>query len=92
MCSSHVHEIELIAHKTSDTIPLTDTMTIQLEAMRAARVQQEEALSLMQVQSTVQNIQHLEKMKQKQELLVRSQLIQSLFAYCEHTKSAELAH
>lgn len=49
----------------------------QLEAMRAVRVQQEEALSLMQVQSTVQNIQHLDRMKQKQEDLVKAAVEQA---------------
>ena len=46
-------------------------MHLQLEAMRAARVKQEEALALMQVQSSVQTLQQMEKIKQKQEVMVR---------------------
>ena len=44
----------------------------QLEAMRAARVKQEEALALMQAQSSVQSMQQLDRIKQKQEGMVRN--------------------
>ena len=43
----------------------------QLEAMRAARVKQEEELALMQAQSSVQTLQQLDKMKKQQEKMVR---------------------
>lgn len=43
--------------------------------MRAARVKQEEALALMQVQSSVQSLQQLDRMKQKQEAMVRLKLV-----------------
>lgn len=43
---------------------------MQLEAMRAARAKNEEALALMQVQNTVQNLQQLDKIVQKSEQMV----------------------
>lgn len=43
---------------------------LQLEAMRAAREQQEEALALMHMQNTVQNLQQLDKILQKSETVV----------------------
>lgn len=43
---------------------------MQLEAMRAARAKHEEALALMQVQNTVQNLQQLDKIVQKSEHMV----------------------
>lgn len=46
-------------------------MLMQLEAMRAARVKQEEALALMQVESSVQTLQQMDRIKQKQESMVR---------------------
>lgn len=42
----------------------------ELEAMRAARAKHEEALALMQVQNTVQNLQQLDKIVQKSELMI----------------------
>ncbi|KAL3131944.1 hypothetical protein ABBQ38_007640 [Trebouxia sp. C0009 RCD-2024] len=42
----------------------------QLEAMRAAREQQEEALALMHMQNTVQNLQQLDKILQKSETVI----------------------
>ena len=39
--------------------------------MRAAREKQEEALALMQMQNTVQNLQQLDKILQKSETVVR---------------------
>lgn len=39
--------------------------------MRAAREKQEEALAMMQMQNTVQNLQQLDKILQKSEKMVR---------------------
>ena len=56
---------------TCTTVELTANCAWQLEGRRAAREAQEEALALMQVQHTVQNLQQMEQIVQQSEKMVR---------------------
>ncbi len=68
------YQLPLVFHYmllyTCTTVALTAKYAWQLEAMRAAREAQEEALALMQAQHTVQNLQQMEKIVQQSEKMV----------------------
>ena len=55
---------------TCTTVELTANCAWQLEARRAAREAQEEALALMQVQHTVNSLEQMEKIVQQSEKMV----------------------
>ena len=55
---------------TCTTLELTANCAWQLEARRAAREAQEEALALMQAQHTVQKLEQMEHIVQQSEKLV----------------------
>ena len=53
--------------------------------MRATREKQEEALAMMQMQNTVQNLQQLDKILQKSEKMVRHASV--IILYLGYTKA-----
>ncbi len=55
---------------TCTTVELTANCAWQLEARRAAREAQEEALALMQAQHTVHSLEQMEKIVQQSEKVV----------------------